>query len=147
MNHKETIVFCIVHLFGSLLPIIIAILYYLATNQWSGWNVFYQEGQFFIYSAALLTASAYIFYTFKIKNSDFHSILFWFSSFLIVFASLFYSFNIAGIFENLPFKKYSSIAFFGITLLIYYKANYTNQKRTDVIGEDHDNTRRLMNRL
>jgi len=147
MKHKEAIFYTLVNLGGCLLPSIISFFYYLAKGQLNSFEIFYKEGQFFIYSASILTASAYVLFTWKKKNTDIYSCLFWVSAILLVIASLLYSFQTAGIFENKSFLKRGSLFTFFITLGIYYFSNYQNSKGIDPVQMDHDKINNMIKSL
>src|SRR5690554_5566833 len=109
-EHKETIVFCIVSLLGNLLPLLLGLLFYTANlDSWTGWNIFYGDGQFYLYSASLLTSSAYIFYTYKVRNTDWNSILLLATGILILTVSIFYAWKLAESNNNLLFVRNSSV--------------------------------------
>lgn len=147
MKHREAIIYSLVNLGGCLLPSIISFFYYLATNQLKTFSIFYQDGQFFIYSASLLTASAYVLFTWKKKNTDIFSCIFWFSAVILVISSLLYAFQTAGIFENEKFLKKGSLLIFCLTLIIYYFSNYQNSKKIDPVLMDHLAVDNLIKRM
>ena len=134
-EHKETLMFCIISLLGNLLPLILGVLFYAVQDQTvSDWKVFYSDGQFYLYSASLLTASAYIFYTYKIRNTDFTSILLLITGLLILFVSVLYAWKLSGSNNNVSVVAYTSILVFVITVGLYYYANFLSNKKIDVIG-------------
>ncbi len=147
-EHKETIVFCIVTLIGNLLPLLLGLLYYSGNSEeWAGWNIFYRYGQFYLYSASLLTSSAYIFYTYKVKNTDLNSILLLISGLSIFIVSVLYGWKISNSINELVFIKYSSIIAFVITLILYYYSNLLNNKKIDVIGAQKKAVQDILNKL
>lgn len=139
MKHGKTIVFCLVTLIGSLSPSIITFITYLAKGNNISSDLFYSEGEFFIYAAALLTSAAYILYTYKVHNTDFISIMFWLSTGIIVFSAITYALIKAGNFTNLDFLRKSSYGIIIPTLFIFYYANLISLTKTDVIEQDHFN--------
>jgi hypothetical protein len=128
-------------LFGNLLPIFIGILFDIGFEKWSwvdfpstgnGFYTYYKDGQGYLYCASLLTSSAYIFYTFKEKNTDLNSMIFWISLLCIFVASVLYAIFLAGGLKNRLLLRNSSLLFFLISIFIYYFSNYVNNKRIDV---------------
>jgi len=133
MKHRDTLVYVTITLVGNLLPIIIGLIYYTANlDKWEGMGIFYSEGQFYLYCAAFLTAAAYIFYTFKVLNSDLNSILLFISSFLILVVSLLYVLNIVGKNSNPNYLACTSLFLFLVSIALYYYANYQNSLKVDV---------------
>jgi hypothetical protein len=148
MKHRETLVYVIITIVGNLLPIIIGIIYYAANpEKWEGMGIFYTEGQFYLYCAAFLTTAAYIFYTFKVLNSDSNSVLLIISSFLILVVSLLYVLNIVGNNNNPNFLAYTSLFLFLISLGLYYYANYQNTVKVDVVAAQRAQINSILNQL
>lgn len=147
-NYKEALFFSVITLFGNLLPLLLGLLFYAANiNQWTGWDIFYGDGQFYLYSASLLTSSVYIFFTFKIRNTGLNSILFFISSFLLLIVSIFYAFKLADSNNNEPFLRYSSILVFITTIGIYYYSNLVNQKNVDVVQSQKEGVKKILDNL
>ena len=147
-EHQETLIFCFVSLFGNLLPLLLGLLFYVANiNQWEGWNIFFVDGQFYLYSASLLTSSAYIFYTYKIRNTDLNSILLLITGILILIGSLLYAWKLAKSNNNIVFVKYSSAILFAITLLLYYYSNLLNNRKIDVIASQKKGVEDILKKL
>ena len=147
-DHKEAFFFSVVSLLGNLMPLLLGLLFYAANiNQWTGLNIFYEDGQFYLYSASLLTSSGYIFFTYKIRNTGWNSILFFFSSFLLLVVSIFYAFKLADSNNNEPFILYSSMTVFIITIAIYYYSNLVNQKKVDVVKTQKEGVQEILDNL
>ncbi|SFW76123.1 hypothetical protein SAMN02927921_04072 [Sinomicrobium oceani] len=147
-EHQETFVFCLVSLCGNLLPILLSLLYYTANmNIWSGWEIFYNDGQFYLYSASLLTSTAYIFYTYKVRNTDSNSILLLITCFLVLIVSIFYAWKLAGSNNDLSFIRVSSIAVFILTILLYYYSNLLQNKKIDVIAAQKKGVQEILDKL
>jgi hypothetical protein len=141
-------VFYVVSLFGNLLPILLGLLFYLANlDMWNGWNIFYGDGQFYLYSASLLTSSAYIFYTYKVRNTDLNSILFFISGIIILIVSIFYAWKLAESNNNIIFVRNSSIIIFSITLILYYYSNLLSNKKIDVIAAQKKGVQDILDQL
>lgn len=143
MKHGQTIFFCVVTLIGSLSPSIITFVTYLAKGEVINSELFYSQGEFFIYAAALLTSAAYVLFNHKIRTTDVYSILFLISTCLIVFAAIMYTLVSVNSFTNLKFLKISSYSIVIITISIYYYANLISITSTDVVEKDHDNINRI----
>lgn len=147
-EHKETIVFCIVSLLGNLLPLLIGLLFYIPNfSNWQGWNIFYADGQFYLYSASLLTSSAYIFYTYKVKNTDTNSFLFFLSSLLVLIISIFYAWQLANLNNDIEVIRNTSMSVFAITLILYYYSNLLNNKKIDVVAAQKKGVQEILDKL
>lgn len=147
-EHLETIVFCIINLLGNLLPLLLGLLFYAANlESWTGWNIFYGDGQFYLYSASLLTSSCYIFYTYKIRNTDWNSILLLISGILILIVSIFYAWKLANSNNNIDFVRNSSTLTFVFTLIIYYYSNLVSNKKVDVVAAQKKGVQEILDKL
>lgn len=147
-EHNETIVFCIVSLLGNLLPLLLGLLFYTANlDSWTGWKIFYVDGQFYLYSASLLTSSAYIFYTYKIRNTDLNSILLLITGILILTVSIFYAWKLAESNNNILFVRNSSVVVFLFTLFLYYYSNLLSNKKIDVIAAQKKGVQDILDQL
>ncbi|AIN49920.1 hypothetical protein MED134_15751 [Dokdonia sp. MED134] len=147
-EHQQTAVFCIVSLIGNLLPLLLGLLFYVAnSNAWEGWNIFFTDGQFYLYSASLLTASAYIFYTYKVRNTDLNSVLLLVSGLLILVVSLFYAWKLSNTNNNIGFVKSSSGILFIVTLVLYYYSNLLSHRKIDVIASQKQGVEDILKQL
>lgn len=147
-EHQETLLFFLISLFGNLLPILLGLLYYwTGTPDWVGWKTFYADGQFYLYSAAFLTSSAYIFYTFKVRNTGLSSILFILTLFLIILVSVLYAWKLSDVNNDMKFIRNTSLGIFGIALIAYYYSNFLNNKKIDVIEAQKKGIQEILNQL
>jgi len=147
-KHKDPIIFTIVTLIGNLFPTLLSVLIFsLDPNNSHEWNKLYNQGQFYLYSAAILTTSAYTFYTFKLKNTDWNSILCLISGFIIIIASIFYLLNLLGFNNNPTVLFKTSFIIFPITVCIYYYSNYINPLRVDLNQSQRDDINKIMDQL
>lgn len=147
-EHKETTVFFLVSLFGNLLPLLLGLLYYTANkDELTGWNIFYDAGQFYLYSASLLTSSAYVYYTYKVRNTDWRSILLLVSGILILTVSVLYAWKLADSNNDVEFVKNSSMIVFTITIILYYHSNLLSNKKIDVIGAQKKGVQEILDKL
>ncbi|WP_340076665.1 hypothetical protein [Leptobacterium sp. I13] len=147
-EHQQTAIFCIVSLIGNLLPLLLGLLFYVANyNAWEGWNIFFIDGQFYLYSASLLTASAYIFYTYKVRNTDLNSVLLLVSGLLILAVSIFYAWKLSNTNNDITFVKYSSGVLFLVTLGLYYYSNLLNHRKIDVIASQKQGIEDILKQL
>lgn len=147
-EHQQTAIFCIVSLIGNLLPLLLGLLFYVANyNAWEGWNIFFIDGQFYLYSASLLTASAYIFYTYKVRNTDLNSVLLLVSGLLILVVSIFYAWKLSNTNNDIGFVKYSSGVLFLVTLGLYYYSNLLNHRKIDVIASQKQGVEDILKQL
>ncbi|MCU0344647.1 MAG: hypothetical protein MUF28_12595 [Ignavibacterium sp.] len=143
-THKNTITAYIINLAGSLMPLWLSALLFFAFDRWLGWGVFFDNGEFYLYSAALITPSAYILFTYKQKNYDPLAILFWISILILIISAVLFTAITATqsltnkliISINPSFLSYSSIIIFLFSIVVFYIANYTQNSRID-IGEKH----------
>tara|TARA_R110002096_G_scaffold28203_10_gene85649 strand:- start:3301 stop:3750 length:450 start_codon:yes stop_codon:yes gene_type:complete len=147
-EHLQTIVFCFVSLVGNLLPLLLGLLFNVANYKtWAGWNVFFIDGQFYLYSASLLTASAYIFYTYKVKNTDSNSLLLLVTSLLILIVSMLYAWKLSNSNNDIMFVKYSSIVLFSVTLFLYYFSNLRSHRKIDIVASQKRGVQDILNQL
>lgn len=147
-EHKETIVFCLVSLLGNLLPLLLGLLYYTAnSDSWEGWDLFYGDGQFYLYSASLLTSSAYIFYTYKVRNADWTSIRLLITGVLILVVSIFYAWKLAESNNNVLFVRNSSVIVFVFTLMLYYSSNLMSNQKIDVVAAQKKGVQDILDQL
>jgi hypothetical protein len=143
-THKYTITAYIISLAGSLMPLWLGAILFFAFDSWLGWSVFFDDGEFYLYSASIITPSAYILFTYKQKNYDSYALLFWFSILILIFsAGLFTAITATqALSNNTPVKinpkflGYSSLIIFLISVIIFYIASYAQNSRIDV-GETH----------
>jgi hypothetical protein len=141
--------FFIVTILANLLPLVLGVLWTIVRDKWTSWEPFYAAGEFYIYSAALLGPSCYIFYTHKKKNYDRLSILFMLSSLVALFSSILYAFLIV---DKTQFShavlEPSSYGILAYTVLVYYYANLTDQaKRVDILGQAREEIDEIKNQL
>jgi len=134
-SHKNTIVFFVVTLVANLLPLLLGVLIAVVREKWSGLEPFYSGGEFYIYSAALLGSSCYIFYTLKKKNYDKLSLLFFLSGFIGLASSLLYALLIA---DKAQFSQAvltpTSYGILTYAVFIYYYAELTDQRKGVNVG-------------
>jgi hypothetical protein len=147
--HKETIPFFLASLFGNLLPLIFGLLFYArGSHQWEGWFKFYGNGEFYIYNAGFLTAAGYLFFSFKEKNYDIFSILFYISSAIAIVDSLLYVFLISDKTPpDISFLRWTSGVFFFSALVLFYIANYLNYKIINVLTAEREGINKIKNQL
>jgi len=147
-NHKETIVYSAINFLGMLLPIIIGLSFFLFNEQQDfNWLTFYEDGQFFLYSASLFTASGYIFYTYKVTNFGLNSILFFICIACILFVSLLYTFLISGISANLNFLFWTSHLIILLSGIFFYYSSYLSNSKVDVIKSQKEGIKKIMDEL
>lgn len=147
-KHSEPLLFTTITLVSNLLPIIFSLLFYAANpKKWEGFEIFYNQGQFYLYVASFLTSSAYIFYTFKVLNTDRNSVLLLITSLLILVSSTLYVLNLVGLNNDNIFLFRSSGILFALTLCLYYFANYQNSIKVDVIGAQRAGINEIMKNL
>ena len=126
------------------MPLWLGALLFIAFDRWVSWSIFFDNGEFYLYSASLITPSAYILFTYKQKNYDLLAILFWLSILILIISAVLFTAITATqsltdkliIMINPAFLNYSSIVIFLFSIIIYYVANYTQNSRIDV-GEKH----------
>ena len=133
IQHKDPLLFTFVTLIGNLLPTFILLIIYIAdqkgTHDWEG---LFDQGQFYLYSASFLTTAAYIFYTFKLSNTDGKSLFCLLSCIFILIISILYVVHILGRNSDRDFLFYSSFGLFFIAILLYYYSNYLSPIKFDV---------------
>jgi hypothetical protein len=147
-SHKNTIPFFIVTLVGSLLPLLLGLLFFARNHRWEGWTIFYGKGEFYLYSAALLTSAGYLFYSFKVKNYDIFSILFLITFGLIGIDAILYAFILSD--KNPPdhnFLKYTSLGFFFFAVIVFYISNYMNYRYIDFLEKEKTEIQDIKNQL
>jgi hypothetical protein len=147
-RHSEPLLFTLINLTGNLLPIIFSLIFYGANpHKWPGWQIFYNQGQFYLYVAAFLTSAAYIFYTFKVINTDLNSILLIVTCLLILGASILYVLKIVGFNNEDDFLFKTSVSLSVITIALYYYANFQNSMKVDVVAAQRAGINNIMNGL
>lgn len=142
--HKNTVTFIIINLFGSLMPLWLGALLLIAFSKWTGGSVFWNDGEFYLYSAALFTQSAYILLNYKSKNYDWFAILSWLSIIILVISAVLFSglTTSLAIFEseksqfNQVFLRKTSTWAFIISVMIFYVASYVQNYDQD-LGMKH----------
>ena len=142
--HKNTITFAVINLFGSLMPLWLGALLLVAFSKWTTGDVFWNDGEFYLYSAALFTQSAFVLFNYKRKNYDIYSILAWVSVVVLVMSAVLFS----GLTTSLEifhsektqfdedFLKKTSIGAFILAVLIFYVASYI-QNYDQELGMKH----------
>jgi hypothetical protein len=146
--HKETLLLWGVGLVGNILPTLLSLLFYLVgQKEMPGWHIFYQQGEFYLYSASFLSVTCYTFYTYKIKNTDWNSILFMVSSALICFVSLLYAWQLAGIVVSIKVIRNTSLLTFVITLGLSYYSSFLSFRKTDVNGAEKEGVKEILDSL
>jgi len=89
-HHKEATIFTICNLFGSLMPLWLGVIIFTAFSSKIDIFRFISNGEFYLYTASLLTTAIYLLYRNKKKNTDLYTILFYISlGLLVISASLF----------------------------------------------------------
>ena len=154
-THKSTITSYIINLAGSLMPLWLGALLFFAFDKWLGWGVFFDNGEFYLYSASLITPSAYILFTYKQKNYDLLAILFWLAILLLVISAVLFTAITATqsltekliISINPTFLGYSSISIFIASAIIFYVASYTQNARIDIAGKSREEINQIMNEI
>ncbi|MFY0599320.1 MAG: hypothetical protein JXR03_06585 [Cyclobacteriaceae bacterium] len=142
--HKNTITFAIINLFGSLLPLWLGALLLVAFSKWTTGSVFWNNGEFYLYSAALFTQSAYVLFSYKKKNYDLFSILAWVSVIVLIISAVLFSGLTTSleIFQNekaqfnKEFLRDTSMTAFCVSVLIFYFSSYL-QNYDQEIGMRH----------
>ena len=148
-NHKDSIVRFGVTLAANLAPLWLGMAWVLWHNTWIGLSQFYESGEFYIYSTALLGPAFLIFFDYKKKIYDRFSLLCLACLGLAVFSALFYTFLLVDKAHSGQAPSISSYFILGLTLVIYYYASLTDQaKRTpDVVGQEREGVDSIMNQL
>ncbi|MBO6659880.1 MAG: hypothetical protein JJ862_03760 [Roseivirga sp.] len=123
-------------LFFNLLPFWAGILIISSFGNWSGWNVFYKDGEFYLYSCSLISSAYLIYHNNKVKVADLSSVFSILSLILIVVTSILYASLTT---NNAPqvtsFIKWASIIAIALAIPLFYYSQIIHNKKSPDIGE------------
>jgi hypothetical protein len=149
LHHKDAMVRYVVTLAANLAPLWLGMAYVIWHSSWIGLSQFYESGEFYIYSAALLGPAFLVFFDYKKKIYDRFSLLSLVCMGVAGLSAVFYTFLLADKANPGAPPSFSSYAILVITLLIYYYASYTDiaKRAPDVVGEERAAVEKIMDQL
>jgi hypothetical protein len=134
LSPAEVIIYLIILIGGSLMPVWGGIVLYKLFNIYPGFYVFVDDGQFFIYGASLFTPACYILYKYKDSDNFLHSLIFLVSILLLLLSAiLFAGISAASFFEqktliNFNFLRGSSLVIFVLSIVSSFIAQRIQYK-------------------
>ncbi|MFA5986389.1 MAG: hypothetical protein WC819_03515 [Parcubacteria group bacterium] len=145
-DHKESVFFIFVTIFFSFLPIWLTFFYVLITDDNFSINQLWKNGEFFIYSAALLGSAIHMMRGYSKKPVNLSEILYMISWVVIIFSAVGYMATTV-----VPTKTQYIGLISGIFVLyalgtIYY-AHYRQSQNLDPDQENKESQRDIMNQL
>lgn len=152
--HAETAVYFGVSVFFGMLPLLFGIMLAQGVAGWNGWEPFWHDGEFYLYSVSFFSSAMYIFFTKKRTNTDFAAL-----SLLICVAALIVSAflyaavatslidTVQGINFDKQFLYKTSLALLIFSLLACYVSGYLEQlyKDIDPVNENRFAIKGLLN--
>lgn len=155
--HKQTLWFFVVTCTGGLLPLVFGAAISRFFLEWQGWHVFWEHGEFYLYSAAFYTHSIYSLYFARKKDIPILNAMFWLSLLFLAFACLFYSAVATSLVTSLrgvlqPDAKMlldTSVGLLLVSLFVYYFSNYVQnlKESISVEQEEHSEITEIANQL
>ena len=151
--HKKTIISFLISAIGSLLPTLLCLLVFKAVNHSSDTFYYLKNGEFYLYSTAILTQGAFILYEEKIKSYDMLSIFFWVSIIIIVVSAVLYLLTLIktleiGLYEiDKSFLINTSIWFLLFAFFILYFSSYIMNFKIDVGGSSRASINAIKDQL
>jgi len=134
-NHwKDTLVYSFLTLGGNLAPLWVSVLLILLYKHWEGWTGFFKNGEFYIYSASLLTSTLYLLFFKSTKRNGLIGALL--GAALLISAVFFAGVRLKGILSgyDLPINedllRYSSFFLFVISAFSFFLTNLYENIRT-----------------
>ena len=133
---KDTCSCLFLTMIGNLAPFWVSFLLILLFGQWAGWLEFFRHGEFFIYSASLLTSTLYlVIYKSSQKYKMTNILLF---ALLFISAVLFAGVTVEGLLStlsipipmNVKFLFFSSLILFVFSVFLFFSINLFENIRT-----------------
>ena len=131
-------------LFFTLLPFIIGFFLTLSNGQTIIWSHYYSNGEFYLYSTALLSSSYLIYYKNKVKEADWYSFFSIISLILIVIVSILYALRVNNPIVFLPFIKWASMVFILIAVPLSFYSQLIYCKQSPDIGEQRRDEQQII---
>jgi len=132
VDHKKTLMYVIPTTLATVLPLLMGLIVTMTRGKWEGIYPFYASGEFYIYSAALLGPTCFVFFRFNRGIIDSLTVFFFVSGFVAFIASFLYGILLI---DRLNFNpavlQWSSYIILGYTLLVHYYACLTDERRTN----------------
>ena len=136
-------------IFFNLLPFWGGLLFTISIGKWSGWNRFYENGEFYLYSVSLVSSAYLIYHNNKIKASDVYSFFSILSLFFIVIISFLYA-SLSSYPEpqRTVFIKWASIIAIFIAIPLFFHSQIIANRNSPDVGEKRkDEQKNIMNHL
>lgn len=133
----------------TLLPFWMGLLLVLSRGRWTDWSIFYNSGEFYLYSTSFASSAFLIYHNYKINNTDWRSIFTFFSLVVVLVTSILYAFLTSNREPQVnSFIKIASIV--GIlcaVLLYFYSQIIANRKSPNVGNYRNDEQEEIMENL
>ncbi len=122
-------------LFFNLLPFWGGLLFTISIGKWSGWNRFYENGEFYLYSVSLISSAYLIYHNNKIKTASLNS---FFSIICLIFIVII-SFLYASLSSNPEpqintFIKWASIIAILVAVPMFFHSQLISNKKSPNVG-------------
>jgi hypothetical protein len=132
VDHKKTLMYVIPTTLATVLPFLVGLIVTMTRGKWDGIYPFYASGEFYIYSAALLGPTCFVFFKYNRGIIDSLTVFFFVSGFVAFIASLLYGILLIDKPNfSLAMLQWSSYIILGYTLLVYYYACLTGERRSN----------------
>lgn len=142
---------------GAMMPIWLGALLLFGYNQWKGWSIFWEGGEFYLYSAAFSTQAIYLLLNYIITTGDRKNwkaiLLIAFSIFVMLVSAALYSSAVTSSITseaslNQNFLTLSSMILLVMSLLFVFGAEvYNGKKAPDVAEEYADDVEKMKGEL
>jgi len=160
LRYQRTLKVFFYNVLGVILPFLLSLIPIMILNKTDKIFSFLDEGQFFLFSAGLLTSAILVFGENRTAiKSDFDKFLNFMSLWLLIFCSAFYAIIYCLSLINIPpcyavstwFIRSSSILLFVIALTSIYRSVYIDSikenSKIDVQGQSNDEINSIMDKL
>jgi len=139
--HEYTFVYVFYNVVISLLPLIVGICFILL-NKWQGWSFFWENGEFYIYSAVFMGLSLFTLQNLGIKKNNSFALLLNLVSVVCLGLSItaYVTIIYNKIIGNIPplvgdIVDITSWILFSCSIFIFYMTSYWNYYITEVIDK------------
>lgn len=148
-SQKVSILNSTFSIFFNLLPFWGGLLFTISIGNWSGWNRFYENGEFYLYSVSLISSAYLIYHNNKIKASDINSFFSIVSLIFIVIISFLYASLSSNPNPQINiFIKWASIISICFAIPIFFHSQLiSNEKSPDVGKTRKDEQETIINSI
>lgn len=118
----------------TLVPFWAKLIYVLSRGQNFYWSRFYSNGEFYLYSNALIASSFFIYFKNKVKVTDLSSLFSILTFVLVFFIALLYTTRLNSDHALIPFMKWASICTMLLALPLHFYAQIIFSKQSPDVG-------------